>query len=77
VNVLSHESAEVDARAKGPQIAGYIGRAAGVGGFFFHLHDRHRSFWRDAGNAPPHKFVEHHIAHDEELARGGGRKKML
>ena len=77
MDILTNESAQVDACAEGPQIPRHIRRAAGIGGFLFHLHDRHRGLWRDAGNASPDEFVEHHIAHDEELARGGGRKKML
>ena len=77
MDILSDESAQMDASAERAQIAGHIRRATGVGGFLFHLNDRHRGLRRDAGNASPHEFVEHHIAHDEELARGGGRKKML
>jgi hypothetical protein len=69
MDILSDKPAQVHAGAKGPQIAGHIGCAARVGGFFFDLYNRHRSLRRDARNTPPDEFVEHHIAHDKELAR--------
>ena len=77
MDILSDEAAQVNASAEGPQVAGHIRRTTGIGGFLFHLDDGHRGLRRDAGYASPHEFIEHDIAHDEKLARGGGRKKML
>ena len=77
MGVGPNETAQVNLRAEGAEVAGDIRRAAGVAGFFLDFHDRHRGLGRNAGDFAPDEFVEHDIPDHEEAAPFGGLKKML
>jgi hypothetical protein len=40
------------------------------------VHDRHRRFRRNTRDVAPDKFIEHHIAEDDDLAIANGVEQL-
>jgi hypothetical protein len=75
--VTTNHSNDANMRGKLAQIAGDVGRTAGIKRFAGDLHHRDRRLGRYATHFAPNELVEHQVANDEQALFAGAVEDLL